>query len=172
MKWTRSFLLTKESTYFPFEEEMEISREAFSRTTLLNGVKNVFVKGNGLLDAETDRFYVDMTITGVILCPDAVTGEEIEYPFETSATETYAFTAVDDEEEEARVVTDDVIDLEPAVIDAILMEAPLQLTNAAPEDYPEGDGWRVITEEDYQRSKEEEIDPRLAALKQFKQDKQ
>ena len=51
-----------------------------------------------------------------------------------------------------------------------MLEVPLQVTNASADDYPHGDGWRVITEEEYQKSQEKRIDPRLAKLKEFKVD--
>ena len=60
----------------------------------------------------------------------------------------------------------------PAVRDAILMEAPLQVTDVDPQDYPSGDGWRVITEEEYESSKKNAIDPRLAKLQEFKEEKE
>ena len=69
-----------------------------------------------------------------------------------------------------RIVTDETIDLMPAVIDAIYLEIPLQATEAEPEDYPSGEGWRIMSEEDYEKSRKERIDPRLAKLREFKQD--
>jgi len=56
------------------------------------------------------------------------------------------------------------------VIDAILLEVPLQATETSEEDYPSGEGWRVISEETYEKSRKEAIDPRLAKLKEFNQD--
>ena len=35
-------------------------------------------------------------------------------------------------------------------------------------EYPKGNGWEVIREEDYIKSKKDEIDPRLAKLREFK----
>ena len=34
--------------------------------------------------------------------------------------------------------------------------------------YPSGDGWEILSEAEYQRRKGNEIDPRLAKLKEFK----
>ena len=69
-----------------------------------------------------------------------------------------------------RVVTDDVIRLLPAVVDDILLEVPLQVTVADEEDLPEGDGWKIYTEAAYQEQQKDAIDPRLAVLKQFKEE--
>ena len=101
-----------------------------------------------------------------MLCPDAITGDEIEIPFETDSQEVYVFEET--EEDGARVVTNEVIELLPAVIDDILLEVPLQVTEASEDEYPEGDGWKVYSEAEYQERQKDQIDPRLAVLKQFK----
>ena len=101
-----------------------------------------------------------------MLCPDAITGEEIEVPFETDSQEVYVFEET--EEDGARVVTNEVIELLPAVIDDILLEVPLQVTEVSEDEYPEGDGWKVYSEAEYQESRKDQLDPRLAVLKQFK----
>lgn len=168
MKWSRNEIVGTNNGNISFSEDVTIDPQEFANTSLINGVKQVHAEGKGYLDQETEKFYSSMTVSGIMLCPDAITGEEIEYPFETDVEDVWSFDPTD--EEDVRAVTDDVIDLLPAVIDAVIMEAPLQVTEAAPEDYPSGEGWRVISEEEYQRSKEEEIDPRLAVLKKFRQE--
>ena len=55
-------------------------------------------------------------------------------------------------------------------MDAIFAEVPLKAVHPDLETYPEGDGWVVMTEEDYINEKSQEIDPRLAKLKDFKFD--
>ena len=53
------------------------------------------------------------------------------------------YGTIETDEDGVRVVTDEVIDLLPAVTDDILLEVPLQVTVAAEGEYPEGDGWKV-----------------------------
>ena len=101
-----------------------------------------------------------------MLLPDAITGAQIAVPLETDSHEVYSFEETD--EEDVRVVTDEVIDLLPAVIDAILLEVPISVTEVEEDAYPSGDGWRVISEAEYQESRKNRIDPRLAKLKEFK----
>ncbi len=169
MEWTRSELISMPDRNVEFDEEVEISPEAFASNTRINGVKDLHVSGKGYLDEADDRFYVTLEISGIMLVPDAVNGKEIEYPFETGSEEEYVFDE-NTEEDDVRIVTDEVIRLLPAVIEDILLEVPLQVTECDPEDYPSGDGWQILTEEAYQKSREEEIDPRLAILKNYKQD--
>jgi uncharacterized protein len=164
VKWTRSELL-RQSQKVTFDEDVEIDASAFAGSSRINAVKDVRVDGSGWLDDEADRFYAEIHITGTMLCPDAITGEEIEVPFETDSDEVYVFE--DTDEDGARIVKDEVIELLPAVIEDILLEVPLQVTEAAEGEYPEGDGWKIYSEAEYQKTLEDRIDPRLAILKEF-----
>ncbi len=168
MKWTLADLLQSNSGNVSFDEDIEIDASAFANNSRINSVKDVHVSGHGYLDEEENRFYVQLNVSGTMMVPDAITNEEIEYPFETDSDETYVFEEVD--EDGVRFVTNEVIELLPAIIDDIMLEVPLQVTNASENDYPSGDGWRVITEEEYQKSQGQRIDPRLAKLKEFKEE--
>ncbi len=168
MKWTLADLLQSNSGNISFSEDVEIDSSEFAKNSRINSVKDVHVSGHGYLDEEENQFYVQMNVSGTMLVPDAITNEEIEYPFETESDETYVFENVD--EDGVRLVTNEVIELLPAIIDDIMLEVPLQVTNASEDEYPHGDGWRVITEEEYQKSQGQRIDPRLAKLKEFKED--
>ncbi len=173
MKWTREDL-QKLDNHVSVDTDIEVDPAVFAGSSLINGTKDVHVWADGFLAEDDDRFYVDIRITGTMLVPDAVTSKEITYPFQTSSREIYSFAPVEagtEEADEIRLAENQVIDLLPAVIDDILLEVPLQVTNASREDYPHGDGWRVMTEEDYQNSRQEELDPRLAKLREFKIDK-
>ena len=165
MKWTRSELLRK-SNSITFDEDVQIDPSAFAGNSRITAAEDVHVSGTCWLDEETDMVYAELEIDGVMICPDAITDLPIEVPFETSTGETYAFEPSDDDA--VRYADNEVIELLPAVIDAILLEVPLQVTEAAEGEYPEGDGWKVYTEAEYQESRKDQIDPRLAILKQFK----
>lgn len=165
MKWTRNEL-QRSSIAVTFDEDVEINPSVFESDKLIHAAEDVHIDGSGFLDDDNGIFECDIHITGVMVCPDAITNEEIEIPFETDTHEVYSFQEMN--EEGVRVVTDEVIDLFPAVIDAILLEVPIAVTEADEEDYPSGDGWRVISEAEYQESRKDHIDPRLAKLKEFK----
>ena len=167
MRWTKEELLRNPES-IEFDTDIEIDDSAFDMTDLINGVEDLHVDGRGWLDDDNERFYVNIHITGVMFCPDAITNEEIEVPFETESEETYVFGQSDNEEE--RIVEDDVVDLLSAVIADILMEAPLQVSDVDEDEYPEGDGWKVYSEAEYQRLQSEKTDPRLAILKEFKEE--
>ncbi len=168
MRWTRSEVLAAPMQNVSAEEYVTLEPSAFEGFSLINSAKDILVKARGFLDPQDDLFYVTLEISGVMLLPDAITGEEIEYPFTAESEEIYSFEETEDES--IRIVTDDVIELLPAVTDAVLMEVPLQVTYASEEDYPQGDGWAVISEEAYMRDRQSRIDPRLAKLKEYKEE--
>lgn len=165
MKWTRSEL-ERNGVAVMFDEDAVVDDAVFASSVLIHRTENVHVDGTGCLTDDGNMFTCDLHITGTMICPDAITGREIEIPFETESQEVYSFEETD--EEGVRVVTDEVIDLLPAVIDAIMLEVPISVTEADESDYPSGDGWRVMTEAEYQESRKDQIDPRLARLKDFK----
>ena len=66
------------------------------------------------------------------------------------------------------VVTNETVSLLPAVVNLILLEVPLAITEKGSEEMPSGNGWRVISEAEYEKGRKDRIDPRLAKLKQFK----
>ncbi len=167
MEWTRSQLL-REVQNVTFDEDVVIDASAFAGDSGIVSAEDVHVEGNGYFDADEERFYISMNISGVMICPDAITGKEIEVPFETDSSEVYVFEETD--EDGVRIVTDDVISLLPAVIDAIMLEVPLQVTEAEENEYPQGDGWRIYSEAAYEESRKDRLDPRLAKLKQFTDD--
>lgn len=167
MKWTRTELIDARNN-IDIDEDIDIAKESIEHYDGINDLQDVHVTGKGYYSDEEDSFYVDLIISGIMICPDSITNEPIEYPFETSAQETYSFTK--DEDDEVRYV-DDEVDLYEAIVDNILLEVPMQVSETDEEDYPEGDGWKVYSEKQYQEMKENEIDPRLAILKEYKEEK-
>ena len=147
---------------------LEFGEDCFTQNDRLIGLKDVHVSGEGYMDAYTGRFVTDFDIDGVMICPCAITNEEVEVPFETSCHEVFSFEET--EELDVHVVKNGIIELIPVVFRLICLEVPLKVVKDGPIDYPHGDGWEVFSEEDYQKKKDETIDPRLAKLKDFKFD--
>jgi uncharacterized protein len=170
VKWARNELIRSGNLNVSVDEDVSFAGDTFPESSLLDGARRVHVRGTGCLDSDEDCFYADLHVTGLLLCMDAISGVPLEVPFAADISETYAFHEVDDPALDVRVVTDDVIDLKPAIRDAILMEAPLAVTDVKPEDFPSGEGWRVVSEEDYEQEKAKEPDPRLAKLRELAQE--
>ncbi len=102
---------------------------------------------------------------------DSITLEDLEVEFDTESHETYSFVPIKEErrDEEVIVVKHDTIDINPEVFQAVLYEAPMSITRLPRDQYPKGNGWQVISDQD-QNDHEEKIDPRWEKLSEFKLD--
>lgn len=99
---------------------------------------------------------------------DSITNEDLDIDFETVSETVYSFSPVSDDEQddEVVVVKKDTIDLNPEIFQAIIFDAPMSITALSREDYPEGNGWVLLSDQDEQND-EEAVDPRWAKLKDF-----
>ncbi len=164
MKWSKLELMSAPNQTLSFFDEITFDPSAFSKMNQIRGLRNVTVSGELQYDEEVDRVYVQCNISGVMILACSITNEDVEYGFQTSSNETFAFTKCDDDVHEAK---GDVIELLPVIFQLIVMEAPLKVVKEGA-NYPKGDGWEVVSEETWQQEKSQRIDPRLAKLKDFK----
>lgn len=167
MKWSKTELYQHADEVLPFEEQIQFGVGAFQHSDRLRDVRDVVVKGEGRYDSNCNRFVVNFSIQGTMVVPCAVTLEDVIVPLETTATEVFSFVPSENESEDVEVVKGDVIELFELVYQLILMEVPLKVVKPDLKEYPKGDGWEVIKEEDYDALKKSEIDPRLAKLKDY-----
>lgn len=166
MKWTKAELLNLQDNQIEFDEIVQFDNQNFDKDDRLKGLKDVHVSGTGAFGHSRDTFEFDLAIDGIMICPCAITNELIEVPFETYSHEVFSF--VDTDEIDVHVVKNEIIELIPVVFQLIHLEVPLKVVKEGLAEYPQGDGWRVMKEEDYEKSKASQIDPRLAKLKDFK----
>lgn len=164
LKWSKLELLRAEDHTITFDDRISFDASAFSTMNQIRGVHDISVSGMLRYDSSEDRAYADLTISGTMILPCSITNEDVEYDFETTSTEVFAFMKTNDDAHEAK---GDVIELLPVIFQLILMEIPLKVVkkDAA---YPKGNGWEVMKEADYQKQKRDEIDPRLAKLMEYK----
>nr|WP_244957028.1 YceD family protein [Faecalicoccus acidiformans] len=102
-----------------------------------------------------------------MIVPDSITLEDLEVIFDTTSQVTYSFDPVTQDDDEIIVVKKDTIDLNPEILQAVIYEAPMHITRLPRDQYPKGDGWQVLSDQD---PKEDKIDPRWAKLNEFKMD--
>ena len=76
---------------------------------------------------------------------------------------------MDEEDDEIIVVKHDSIDLNPEIFETVLLEAPISISRLPRDQYPKGDGWQLLSDQDPQED-EDTIDPRWAKLSEFKLD--
>ena len=165
MKWSHSELERLEDKQLEFNETISFAPESLERIERLRDLKDVHIVGKGYFDQITQRFYVDMHITGAMVVPCAITLDDIHLPLDFTAFEIFSFVKVEDDEA-VNEVQGEYLDLLPILFQLILMEVPWKVVKEGLTEYPKGEGWEVIREEDFNK-KEKGIDPRLAKLKEF-----
>ena len=166
MKWSRAQLLQAENCTIYFDETIDFGPEIFAKMNQIRGLQDVTVSGNVHYDTASERVFADLDIEGVMIVPCSITLEDVEYDFHTKSLEVFSFDKVDDED--VHEVKGDVVELLPVVFQLILMEVPLKVVKKGLKQYPKGDGWEVVKEEDYIKEKSKEIDQRLSKKKAIK----
>ena len=102
-----------------------------------------------------------------MVVPCSITNEDVDYPFHTEGSQVFAFHKVS-KDSDIIETKGDIVELMPVIFQTIILEVPLKVVKEGLKEYPKGDGWEVIREEDYIKAKKDEIDPRLAKLREFK----
>ncbi len=118
----------------------------------------------------TALVFSDLDLDGVMTVLDSITMEDLEVAFDTKSQETYSFEPlqnIENSDEEIIVVKKDTIDLNPEIFQAILYEAPMSITRLPRDQYPKGNGWQLLSDQDQEEPK---IDPRWEKLNDFKLD--
>lgn len=153
------------------DEKVDVSD--LTKVSEIRDITTVHVKGRG--DFGSNKVTFILTIEGKMILPCSRTLVDVEYPFKIETTETYLLSSDGyghPEEENLHQIDGEVLDLLPMIKENILLEIPIQIfcdennvEGGAPQS---GKGWEVISEDE----KKDQIDPRLAALKDFFNDNQ
>ncbi len=167
MKWSKTELLNSPKATIFFDEGIVFEQKFISKINHLRELQDVEVNGQLMYDAQSDIATCHFEIQGVMIVPCSITNEDVEYPFSTSASQVFAFHKVS-KDEDVIEAKKDMVELMPVIFQNIILEIPLKVTKEGITQYPKGKGWEVVTEEDYIKEKADEIDPRLAKLREFK----
>ena len=117
------------------------------------------VKVIGYVYNNEEELELSITITGTMVLPCARTLKDVNYPFNIEIDD-----VIGQNSDNSLEINQNTLDIFPIVWQNILVDVPLRvLAPDAEEESIEGDGWRLITEDD----KKEEIDPRLSKLKDY-----
>lgn len=117
------------------------------------------VKVRGFISNNEEEYELDIKITGTMTLPCARTLKDVEYPFDIDINE-----IIGENNDNSLEIIQNRLEIFPIIWQYILVDVPLRvLAPDAKEQSLEGDGWRLITEDD----KKEVIDPRLAKLKDY-----
>ena len=159
-----------------FEEEMQVEDNLKSRDDTILAVFPAVAKG--FLVYQNETVIAQFTCAVDITLPSSRSLEPVVVPLSIEIVERYIPKGTSFEEQELTEIVipleTDWIDLQPAVEDHILLSIPLQVLS--PEELsedrmPSGQDWEVISQDELSLrrtvAKEQQIDPRLAALQSF-----
>ncbi|CAM4281859.1 DUF177 domain-containing protein [Erysipelothrix inopinata] len=157
---------------FEVREAIEIDSEIIENHPRCTALRDIFAVGHMYYDSHSSTLIADISIEGIMTVPCAITLNPFDIDFSTRVSEVFSFDSVDAEAEDEGIIEVDgeELDMTPYIVGAILAEVPLKAIDPNLDEYPKGDGWIVMTEEDYIKEKSQQIDPRLAKLKDFKLD--
>lgn len=118
-------------------------------------LKNSYVKG--YITKDSFGYYIDCNITGIMVLPCSITLKPVDYPFDIKVSGN--IEEMLNETEKSKKI-ENTIDILPIIWENILMEIPIKVVSNDLSDVKlEGNGWKVIDEE------EPQINPELQKLK-------
>lgn len=164
VKYRKSDFLTAASSSMDVDLDFSDPEGRLFANTLIQALPECHITGVLHFDGR-NRVSSDLHCEGVMTVIDSITGDELDVDFEAESEKTYSFDGADTLEE-AVLVKNDTIDLTDEAVEAIVYEAPMSITRLAREDYPSGEGWSLVSDQDPVDEKKEE-DPRWAKLKDF-----
>ncbi|MCH5462727.1 DUF177 domain-containing protein [Lactobacillus sp. LC28-10] len=170
--------LQKEYRHEPlkFDEALDLKADLMERyPDEVLDVTPVHINGMASVDNNGDvLFYTHVSAT--LTVPSTRSLTPVELPTDFDVTEFYVASQAAltryEKSDVVLVVEDDVIDVDKAIADNLLLQIPMQVLTKAEQSadkLPEGQGWEVTIEGD-QEAKESDsktVDPRLAKLKNF-----
>ena len=127
------------------DESLEFSSEMFSGT-LIRELKNIMFSGSieKLCD---DTYQLSGKITGVMVLPDDITLESVDYSFESVIEE--KFSEFDNSGEKSLEIVKNRLDITEFLWQNILVEIPPKIVSEKNRNLTmRGNGWRLVTEEE------------------------
>ena len=137
-------LLTNITSSINIEEEVNLDKFILTNTAIKD-LHNVYLKAKISKDAD-GNLVLEGSLKGTMILSDDITLEEVPYNFDTTIYEYL---------EETTKVINNSIDITNVIFENILVEVPSKVVKDQNRKiHMEGDGWRLITEEDLSKVKE------------------
>lgn len=166
MKFTKKDFLSAKNGIIEIDEWIAVEENDLLHHTQVKSIPEVHVTGTLQFDHRS-LVFSDLDLDGVMIVLDSITMEDLEVAFDTKSQETYSFDPIKENDEDIIVVKKDTVDINPEIFQAIIYEAPMSITRLPRDQYPKGDGWQLLSDQDKEEPK---IDPRWEKLNDFKLD--
>ena len=122
----------------------EFREEELERMDLL-GMENFSIAGS--IENIHDTYHLEVEVKGTMILPCAITLEPVPYPFSLTISEN--LEEEDESSQKKYKNNEKSIDILPIIWENILMEIPMKVVSPKASDvHLEGDGWKLITEEE------------------------
>lgn len=122
----------------------EFREEELERMDLL-GMENFSIVGS--IENIHDTYHLEVEVKGTMILPCAITLEPVPYPFSFTISEN--LEEEDESSQKKYKNNEKSIDILPIIWENILMEIPMKVVSPKASDvHLEGDGWKLITEEE------------------------
>ncbi len=145
------------------EETIRYSKEETQNIYTLLDMKDVQVKAKATY--EGDFVHLDLDIQTDLVLECAYTLEAVDYPMHLQEAVELCFQRTTEEEQEDVIYVDgDYYDLHDLILSFIITEIPLKVVKKGASLPKDGDGYEVISEDEYYRRQQEQTDPRFACL--------
>ena len=145
-------LTSKSVTY---DNDFVINADTYKEVGIID-LKNLHVTGDISLNS-VSMLAVNLTVTGIMVIPDSVTTEPVDYPFTSKIEEEYDIN--DEFFLEYYQKEQNILDIMKILWENIVLEVPMRFT-LAKDAHLSGDGWSLGED----KNKDDQIDPRLAKL--------
>jgi len=158
MKINITKILTNQASKIYFDSPVSIPKE-FLRGSRIDDLNDIVAKGNISLNEENE-IIINANIKGIMTLKDDLTLEPVTYNFDTEFEEN-----VDEK--------NSIIDITNILWQNILVEIPSKVRGTNEDVHLSGDGWRVISEEEYNKERNKANNPfaNLDELLKTKEDK-
>lgn len=166
VKFTKKDFLNAKNGIIEIDEWIAVEENDLLHHTQVKSIPEVHVTGTLQFDHRS-LVFSDLDLDGVMIVLDSITMEDLEVAFDTKSQETYSFDLIKENDEDIIVVKKDTVDINPEIFQAIIYEAPMSITRLPRDQYPKGDGWQLLSDQDKEEPK---IDPRWEKLNDFKLD--
>ena len=138
-----------------YDNDFVIDADTYKEVGILD-LKNLHVTGDISLNS-VSMLAVNLTVTGIMVIPDSVTTEPVDYPFTSKIEEEYDIN--DEFFLEYYQKEQNILDIMKILWENIVLEVPMRFT-VTKDAHLSGDGWSLGEDE----NKDDQIDPRLAKL--------
>lgn len=166
VKFTKKDFLNAKNGIIEIDEWIAVEENDLLHHTQVKSIPEVHVTGTLQFDHRS-LVFSDLDLDGVMIVLDSITMEDLEVAFDTKSQETYSFDPIKENDEDIIVVKKDTVDINLEIFQAIIYEAPMSITRLPRDQYPKGDGWQLLSDQDKEEPK---IDPRWEKLNDFKLD--